>query len=387
MRRIAAGLFVVALAACGTDGSRVATTETVTSSSGSVAERNVLEPFFDEPLDLDLSASETDPFGNPGTPADQVTLTSEEVDEIASGGYTAVHLWAGAGEWYNAIDAGASDRFSELGVEVVARADAQFDPAIQANDAETALTLNPDAVLSLIVDPVSGAEAFRPLIDNGAVLVLADNGAEGYEPGQEYVGIVTGNHFGMGIAAADLMAEAVGGSGAIGMIFHDANFFVTNNRDNAFRAAIEQNHPEVVIVDAKGFTEEGATFDVASAMIAQHPEIKGIYVAWDVAAEGVVEAIRAAGRDDIRVVTHDLGVNNAIEMARGGIVYGTVADLPYQVGHTMATLAGYGFLGKEAPPFNTVGYLSVTRENLAEAWRESLNKELPAEVLEALEGD
>lgn len=381
MRWLMVLALMAALAACGGTGNG---SPSETSGPRPPAADTAIEPFFDEPIDFDLSAAETDPFGNPGTPAEEVTLTDEEIQEISSGGYTSVHLWAGAGEWYNAIDAGATDRFDELGVEIQARADAQFDPATQANDADTALTLDPDAVLSLIVDPVSGAEAFRPLTESGAVLVLADNGAEGYEPGEEYVGIVTGNHYGMGITAADLMAEAVDGAGQVGVIFHDANFFVTNNRDNSFRAALEQNHPEVVIVDAKGFTEEGATFDAASAMIAQHPDIEGIYVAWDVAAEGVVEAIRAAGREDIRVITHDLGVNNAIEMARGGIVYGTVADLPYQVGYTMASLAGYGFLGKDAPPFNTVGYLAVTRDNLAEAWEESLNKELPAEVVDVL---
>lgn len=342
------------------------------------------QPFFDEPMELDLASTESDPYGNAAVSADEVSLSDDELAQISDGGHTAANLWAGAGEWYNAIDTGATDRFSELGIEVVARSDAQFDPARQANDVGTAMALEPDIVLSFIVDPVSGAEAFRPVVDSGTVLALADNGADGYRPGEEYVGIVTGDHYGMGVAAAELMSDAIGGSGEVGMIFHDADFFVTNNRDNSFRAAIEQRHPEITIVDAKGFTEEGATFDAASAMISQNPGLDGIYVAWDVAAEGVVEALRSEGRDDIRVVTHDLGVNNALDMAQGGHVYGTVADLPYQVGETLATLGAYGILGKDAPPFLTVGFLKVTRDNLAEAWEESLNKELPDAVVEAL---
>ena len=343
-----------------------------------------LQPFFEEPLDFDLTAAETDPYGNPGVGADEVSLSAEEVEDLESADHVSAHLWAGAGEWYDAIDRGATARFEELGAEVAARTDAEFDAAKQAADVETALALDPDIVLSLIVDPVSGAEAFRPAVESGTSLVLADNGADGYEPGREYVSIVTGDHFGMGVAAAELMAEAIGEEGAIGMIFHDADFFVTNNRDNSFRAAIEQNHPNIVIVDAKGFTEEGATFEAASAMISQHPEITGIYVAWDVAAEGVVEALRTAERDDVKVVTHDLGVNNAVDMANEGNVYGTVADLPYEAGYTMATLAGYGLLDKDAPPFVNVGYFKVTTENLADAWEQSLHKELPAEVQDAL---
>jgi ribose transport system substrate-binding protein len=351
------------------------------------SERPTSEPFFDQPIDLDLSQPETGPNGEPATPVAEIApLTDDEVQQIKDGGYTAALLWAGAGEWYNALGAGASDTFAQLGIEVVATADAQFDPAKQASDVESAMALDPDVVLTLIVDPVSGAQAFQPVIDDRKVLVLADNGAEGYKAGDEYVAIVTGDHYGMGRAAAELMAEAVGGEGEVGMIYHDADFFVTNNRDNAFRATIEQDFKDITIVDAKGFTEEPATFDVASAMISQHPEIKGIYVAWDVAAEGVVEALRSAGREDVWVVTHDLGVNNAVAMARGEIVYATVADLPYQIGQTMATLAGYQLLGKEAPPFVAGELIKVKKEDLAEAWQQSLNKDLPAEVEQAQGG-
>ena len=344
------------------------------------------ESFFDSPLEFDFAEAETDPYGNAAVPASDVSLSDEEMAQIQEGNYTSAHLWAGAGEWYNAIDSGATDRAEELNIEVLARTDAEFDPAQQANDVGTVLALDPDIILTLIVDPVSGAQAFQPAVDQGVVLSLADNGAESYEPGDEYVSIVTGNHFGMGRAAADLMNEALGGSGEVGMIFHDADFFVTNNRDNAFRAAIEQFYPQITIVDARGFTEEPATFDAASAMLQTHPEIDGIYVAWDVAAEGVVEALRAAGRDDVSVITHDLGVNNALDMIEGGNVYGTIADLPYDEGRALMTLAGYGLLGKEAPPFVTVGFITVTRDNLAEAWQQSLGSELP-DVLSSALGD
>ena len=342
-------------------------------------------PAFSAPIDFDLEAAETDPYGNPAVPTSTLSLTEDEVAKIQAGGYKSAHLWAGAGEWYNAIDAGATARFMELGIEVIARTDAQFDPATQANDVETALAASPDVILSLIVDPVSGAQAYRAAVDRGVVLSLADNGAEGYEPGREYVGIATGNHFGMGIAAADLTAQAIGGKGEVGMIFHDADFFVTNNRDNSWRAAIEQRYPDITIVDAQGFTAEPATFDIASAMLQRHPDIDAIYVAWDVAAEGVVEAVRAAGRAaDVKVISHDLGAANALDMAEGGIYYGTVADKPFEVGQALANLAAYGLLGKEAPPFVAVGLISVTRDNLAEAWSASLNIPLPERVAEAL---
>ena len=106
------------------------------------------DPYFSAPIDFDLEAAETDPYGNPAVPTSTLSLTDDEVAKVRAGGYKSANLWAGAGEWYNAIDAGATARFEELGIEVIARTDAQFDPAIQANDVETSLAAEPDIILS-----------------------------------------------------------------------------------------------------------------------------------------------------------------------------------------------------------------------------------------------
>ena len=70
-------------------------------------------------------------------------------------------------------------------------------------------------------------------------------------------------------------------------------------------------------------------------------------------------------------------------MANGEMMYGTVADLPYQIGQTMATLAGYGLLGKEAPPFVALPALPVTRENVLEAWQEVYHQDPPQALQDA----
>ncbi len=291
---------------------------------------------------------------------------------------------AGAGEWYNAMTDGAISEFERLGIEVVAISDANFDVAKQTTDIETSLALDPNIILTLPVDPVSGTKAYKPAVDAGISIVFADNGVNDYKAGEEYVSIVTGDHYGMGRAAAELMATGLNEEGKIGFIYHDADFFVTNNRDNAFKSTIEKNYPNIEIVATQGFTEEGATGDVASSMLTQHPDLDGIYVAWDVAAEPVVAELRAAGLNDSIVVTHDLGGNNDLDMALGGNVFGKVADKPYQIGVTMARLAAYDLLDKEAPAFVLSGTVRMTKDNMLEAWMDSLNKQPDSAVLDAL---
>jgi len=325
------------------------------------------------------------PNGEEATSANDIALTEEEYTTIKEGNYKAAMLWAGAGEWYNAMTDGAKAEFERLGIEVVAISDAQFDPAKQATDVETVMSLQPDIILTLPVDPVSATRAFQPAVDKGVRLVFADNGIDNYKPGEEYVSIVTGDHYGMGRAAADLMAEALDSKGKLGVIYHDAVFFVTNNRDHAFESTIESKYPDMEIVVSQGFTEEGSTGEVAVAMLTQYPDLDGIYVAWDVAAEPVVAELRAAGKTDSKVVTHDLGGNNDIDMAQNGNVYGKVADKPYQIGVTMARLAAYDILGKDAPSFVLSDTVKMTRGNMLEAWMESLNKQPDQQVIDALD--
>ena len=118
---------------------------------------------------IDLDAATVGPNGEPSTSvADIPALTDEEIAQVQDAGYKAALMWAGAGTWYNALSKGAKERFEELGIEVVAESEADFDPARQQTDIETAMALQPDIILSLPVDPVAGTQAFRPAADAGA---------------------------------------------------------------------------------------------------------------------------------------------------------------------------------------------------------------------------
>lgn len=334
---------------------------------------------------IDLDATTVGPNGEASTPAaDLVPLTPEEIERIKAGGHSAALLWAGAGTWYNALTAGAREAFDRLGIEVVTEAEANFDPARQATDVETAMALKPDIILTLPVDPVAGAQAFRPAVDSGAKLVFVDNGIDGYGAGTEYVSVVTGDHFGMGEAAADLMADAIGGAGRIGMIFHDADFYVTNNRDRYFKAAIEQRYPNITIAAEQGFTDEGRTQEIAAAMLAQNQDLDGIYVAWSSAAQGVISALREAGRTDVKVVAYDLDAVNDLDMAQCGNMYGVALDWPYLEGQTMAEVGARALLGQDVPPFITVPVQTETRDTIEQVWHENVNATPSQDILDAL---
>ena len=334
---------------------------------------------------IDLNATTVGPNGEASTSTDDIApLTADEIAKVKEGKYTAALLWAGAGTWYNALTKGAEERFAELGIEIVARAEANFDPARQQTDVETTMALKPDIILTLPVDPTAAAAAFKPAVDAGTKLVFVDNGIDGYTAGKEYVSIVTGDHFGMGKEAAKLLNDATGGSGKVGFIFHDAVYYVTNNRDKYAKAAIEQLYPNMKIAAEQGFTEEGKTQEIAAAMVTQNPDLKGIYVAWSAAAQGVIAALREAGKPDVKVVAYDLDATNDLDMAECGNMYGVALDWPYFEGKVMADLAAMSLLGKDAPAFVTVPVQNEIRDNIEETWKTNAGTEPSQEILDAL---
>ena len=304
---------------------------------------------------------------------------------MQGGGYTAALLWHTAGAFTDAVSQGARDAFAELGIEVIAETNAQFDAAQQANDVETVMAQNPDIIISLVLDPVSGAVAFRPAVEAGVQLVFLSNVPEGYVHGTDYVGVVTDDLAAMGIAAADLLADALGGQGKVGYIFHDAAYYVTNQRDQAFKAWIEAAYPGIEIVDSQGLADPAAAEEIAASLLTRNPDLNGIYAPWSAGpADGVLAALRAAGASDVAVVTLDLDTNVSLDLVEGGNIVGIAADEAYALGRTMALEGAYGLIGKPAPPFVVVPAIKVTADNIIDAYRQSLAADPPTEVMEAL---
>jgi len=335
-------------------------------------------------LSSPVPAQETvGPNGEKAVPSSTLSLTQEDIDKLKAGKYTAALLWHTSSDFVTAVTAGATDTFNSYGIEVVATTDAGFDAARQKSDVETIMAKKPSVILVLPLDPVTSAEALRPAVESGTKIVLLSNQPKGFTHGKDYVTIVTDDLFQMGKQAADVLAEALGKKGKIAWIFHDAQYYVTNQRDNAFKTTIQTSYPEMQIVADQGLADPARAEEIAQALLLKNPDLDGIYVTWAEPAEGVLAALRAAGNTKTKIVTLDLSEPIALDMVKGGNVAGIVADKAYELGRAMATAGAYGLLGKEAPPFVVAPALTVTKANVAQGWQESLHRDAPKTVLDA----
>jgi ribose transport system substrate-binding protein len=330
------------------------------------------------------------PNGETAASADSVQLTPEEISKIAAMHVTAaISLQYTSTEWAQAQIRGVTNQLKKMGVQVVAVTDAGFKAETQVSDIETILTRKPKIIVSIPVDPSATADAFRRAAAGGVKLVFMDNVPKGFVPGKDYVSDVSADNYGNGVVSGLLMAKALHGKGEIGLIYHGADFFVTRQRYEGFKAIIAK-YPGIKIVAEQGIAGPDFTGDAekaASAILTSHPKVNGLWAVWDVPAEGVLSAARAAGRDPsgLAVTTCDLGANIAIDMAQDGYVKGTGSQWPIRQAETEAILAGYGLIGKEAPAYVALPAVPVTKENILAAWKQVHGIEAPDLVKKALQ--
>lgn len=324
------------------------------------------------------------PNGETPSPASVADLTPEEIEKVKGlNAKAAIVMHYGGNDWATAQVNGLKSEFEKLGIKVIATTDANFKPDKQVSDIETVMTQDPDIIVSIPTDPVATASAYKRAAEAGAKLVFMDNIPQGLTAGQDYVSVVSADNYGNGVVSAHLMAKALGGKGKIGLVFHQADFFVTKQRHEGFKETITQEYPEIQIVEEKGIAGPDFAGDAqaaANAMLSKYPDLAGIWAVWDVPAEGVMAAARAAGRKDLKIATEDLGKNVAIALAKDELIVGLGAQVPFDQGVTEARLAAGALIGKEAPAYVALSALPVDHSNVLEAWKQVYHEDAPKDI-------
>ena len=324
------------------------------------------------------------PNGEEPSPASVAELSADDVAKVkAMGAKAAIVMHYGGNDWANAQMAGLKSEFSRLGIDVIATTDANFKPDKQVSDLETVMTQNPNVIVSIPTDPVATASAYKKAAAAGAKIVFMDNVPQGLTAGTDYVSVVSADNFGNGVVSAHQMAKALGGKGKIGLVFHEADFFVTKQRYQGFKETITKEYPDIQIVEEKGIAGPDFAGDAqgaANAMLSKYADLSGIWAVWDVPAEGVMAAARAAGRTDLKIATEDLGKNVAIALAKNELVVGLGAQVPFDQGVTEARLAAMALLGKSTPAYVALSALPVDHNNVLDAWKQVYHEDAPKDI-------
>jgi ribose transport system substrate-binding protein len=296
-------------------------------------------------------------------------ITEEDVQAIREKNWKAAFLnWSGV-PYNQAFTHGIQRAFDELGIELVATTNFEFDAAKASADVLNVLPLQPDIIITGVLDPAQWPGILQPALDAGITIEMWSQGVEGWEVGDELCNITSYDPAYDGATVADGIAKWYPDGAKVGVIRWSFNHPVVKGRDAGFLERLKR-YPNLEVIADLPMDDPTKAQEVAAAMITRYPEVEVIYGPWDSPpSEGIVAAIRAAGReDDIKVATMDLGFTGAHEIAHDGIIFHDTAQAVYEGGRTMAVAAALCRLGKEVPEFLIVPTYGVDKDNLNCGW-------------------
>ncbi len=291
------------LSACGSSSSPSHASSGGSSSSGSGSTQS---PAAVDQLANSIIAQATGhvqakgPHGETAASPSTVQLTAAEMAKIQAKHATAalvIHL--GGDGWSQAQVSGLESEFKTLGIKVISVTYAHGDVTTQIKNIQTVLAEKPTIMVSIPLSPDTEAAAYRAAVNQGVKLVFMDNVPTGFQAGKDYISDVSADNYGNGVVSAPLLALSdLHGKGQIGEVYFTVNFFVTNERFQGFKNAIEK-FPGIKIVASKGVPDPNVLRQAeraANAMLTALPEPDG-----DVGRSGTFRpghplAARAHGR-------------------------------------------------------------------------------------------
>jgi ribose transport system substrate-binding protein len=344
------------------------------------------EEFKTNPAKINVNEVEPDglagkgPNGHKPVSSKELTIPRSQKQKLKKGNYTVAivfHYLKTA--WVRLQRRGLTAQFKELNVNIEGIYGSDFNVQKQSNILTTlASKSNLDAIVSIPVDQVATAGAYREVAQSDIDIVFMDNIPKGFQYPNDYAGLVAADNRGNGLIAGRILAKLVG-EGKVGMIMHDVPFYVTHEREQGALQALTR--AEGIEIVKRGFTDENNVYTLAQNMLTANPKMKGMFVIWG--APPGVQAV-AAAEDNIAITTIDLGSRTAQNMAQGGRIKGIGAQRPYDQGVAEATLAAQAMLGNKTPPYVAAPSLAVMRQNLLDAYRKVFHKKPPEEITEHL---
>lgn len=206
-------------------------------------------------------------------------------------------------------------------------ADAQDDAAKQASDIEDMIQKKVDLILINPTDSAAVGAAVQTANDADIPVITVDRNAEA---GDVIAHIASDNVAG-GKQAGEYMIELVGDKAKVVELEGIPGASATRDRGEGFHAAVDSKL-DVVAKQSANF-DRAKGLSVMENILQNNKDIKAVFAHNDEMALGAVEALKAAGMEDVKVIGFD-ATDDAVKAVEDGKMAGTVAQKPAEIGKT-----------------------------------------------------
>jgi ribose transport system substrate-binding protein len=265
-------------------------------------------------------------------------------------------------QFWQAVKLGSEKAAKEFNVDITfegPETEAQVDKQVEMF--QTALDKKPAAICLAAVD----SKAFIPLLEKakaaGVPVIGFDSGVDSDIP----LATASTDNIAAAAAAADKMAELIGGSGEVAIIAHDQTSRTGIDRVKGFTDQIKAKYPNITIVDTQyGAGDQLKSTDIAKAVIGAHPSLKGYFGANEGSIIGVLNAAKELNMGGkLVIIGYDSGKQQK-DAIRSGFQAGAITQDPIGIGYKCVEAAVKAMKGEKLEKNIDTGFKWFDKTNI-----------------------
>ena len=260
--------------------------------------------------------------------------------------------------FYQDLEAGLREAAARHGYDLTVQA-GEFDVARQKDQIENFIVSRVAAIVLAPCDSKSIGTTIQAANAAGIPVFTADIAV--LAEGVQVVSHVASDNVAGGRLAADALAQALGGRGAVAIIDHPEVESVIQ-RVRGFEERLAAAHPEMkVVAKLSGRGTKDMAFRTAEDILQSHPNLDGIFGINDDSALGALAAVEKAGRSGrVTIVGFD-AIPEARAAIAAGKIYADVIQQPHEIGsRTVDAVAAY-LAGQHVDPVTLIACQLFTR--------------------------
>ena len=265
-------------------------------------------------------------------------------------------------QFWQAVKMGAEKAAKDYNVKITfegPETEAQVDKQIEM--IEAALAKKPAAICLAALD----SKACVPLLEKakaaGIPIVGFDSGVDSEIP----VATCSTDNIKAAGAAADKMAELIGGKGEVAIIVHDQTSATGVGRRDGFANRMKEKYPDIKVVDIQyGGGDQLKSTDLAKAILQAHPNLKGFFGANEGSIIGVLNAVKESKMEGkIVVIGYDAGKQQK-DAVRSGVEAGAITQDPVGIGYKAVEAAVKAVKGEKVEKNIDTGFKWYDKTNI-----------------------
>ncbi len=264
-------------------------------------------------------------------------------------------------QFWQAVKAGAEEAAAANKVTITfegPNTEAEIDK--QTDILNAAIAKKPQGIGFAALDSQAQIPALQKAADAGIPIVAFNSGVEGDLP----LTTCTTDNINAAGAAADKMAEAIGGEGEVAAEIHDQTSATGIGRRDGFVNRLKEKYPKITLVDIKYANDALKAADDIKATMQAFPNLKGIFASNEGAAIGLAVAKKETG-SKIVAIGYDSGKTQK-DAINDGTLLGSITQNPVGIGKCVVESLVKATKGEKLEKIIDTGYYWYDKANMAD---------------------